>query len=323
MVQAAPQAKRRKLGGFGHRALKCTLSRSSAWELKERSSGVERWGPGTASRLGGPACRHERRSRWFGTGQRGVSALETAQAAPRAAVGAGLRARGCAAAARMVPRNPAARKAAQVKVRSKFCAKNVEAATSSKLALAEELATLGGCEPIYSLTEVTLLTVAKALDSAGYMSASSFFAEVRHIELDFAISPALDRAFKKVIDAVTRSLGPVKKAPEVKLSAIQHNTDTMIVGTADAYVISLHWLLRADETDGLSLGMASLILHEEVSGPGDVTLRLPTSKTDPRGNGASRMLTCIGELTRCPTPALCGSPPDFPLALVVWLGDRR
>ena len=70
----------------------------------------------------------------------------------------------------------------------------------------------------------------------------------------------------------------------------------MIVGAADAFVISLHWLLRADETEGLSLGMASLILHEEVSGPGDVTLRLPTSKTDPRGNGASRRLTCICEL---------------------------
>ena len=67
----------------------------------------------------------------------------------------------------------------------------------------------------------------------------------------------------------------------------------MIVGAADAYVILLHWLLRADETEGLSLGMESLILHEEVSGPGDVTLRLPTSKTDQRGNGASRRLTCI------------------------------
>ena len=102
--------------------------------------------------------------------------------------------------------------------------------TSSKLALAEELATLGGCEPIYPLTEVSLLTVAGALDSAGYRSASSYIAELRlrHLEPDFAISPALDRAFKKVVDAVTRGVGPVKKAPEVKLSAIQHNIDTMI-----------------------------------------------------------------------------------------------
>ena len=85
---------------------------------------------------------------------------------------------------------------------------------------------------------------------------------------------------------MTRGLGTVKKAPEVKLSAIKHDLDTLIVVSSDAYVISLHWLLRADETQSLSLGMTSL-------GPGDVTLWLPTSKTDPRGNGASRRLTCI------------------------------
>ena len=61
-------------------------------------------------------------------------------------------------------------------------------------------------------------------------------------------------------------------------------------------MISLHWLLRADEAEGLSLEMTSLFLHEGMSGPGDITLRLPMSKTDPRGNGASRRLTCICKL---------------------------
>ena len=138
-----------------------------------------------------------------------------------------------------------------------------------------------------------MLTVAGALDSAGYRSALSYVAELRlrHVELDFVISQALAQAFKKVNDAVTRGSGPVKKAPAVKLSTIKHDTDTLIVGSADAYVISLHWLLRADETEGLSLGKTSLFLHEGMSGPGDVTLRLPTSKTDPRGNGASRRPT--------------------------------
>ena len=223
----------------------------------------------------------------------------------------------CAATARRVARDPAARKAAQVKVRSKFYAKNVETTKSSKLALAEELATLGGCEPIYRLSEVTLLTFAGALDGAGYRSASSYIAELRlrHVELDCAISPALDRAFKKVNDAVTRGLSPVEKAPEVKLSTIKHDTDTLI---ADAHVISLHWLLRADETEDQSSRMTSLFLHEGMSGPGDVTLRLPTSETDPRGNGASRRLTCILYVAR-----LCSSPPGFSFVLVVRLGDRR
>ena len=147
----------------------------------------------------------------------------------------GSRVRGCAETARWVARDPAARKAAQVKVRSKFYAKNVETMNSSKLALAEELATLSGCEPFYPRSEATLLTVAGALDSAGYRSASSYIAELRlrHVELDFAMSPALDRAFK-VNGAVTRGPGPVKKALEVKLSAIKHDTD-LIVGSADAF----------------------------------------------------------------------------------------
>ena len=225
-----------------------------------------------------------------------------------------LRVRGSAATARWVARDPTARKAAQVKVRSKFYAKNVETTKSSKLALAEELATLGGCEP-------TLLTVAGALDSR---SASSYIAELRlrHVELDFVISPALDWAFKKVNDAVTRGLGPVKKPPEVKLSTVEHDTDTLIVGSADASVISLHWLLRADETEGLSLGMTSLFLHEGM-------FRLPTSETDPKGNGASRRLTCICKLPfggrhfARSLPRLCTSPPGFSSVLVVWLGDRR
>ena len=118
---------------------------------------------------------------------------------------------------------------------------------------------------MYPLSEATLLTVVGALDSAGKRSASSYIAELRlrHVELDFAISLALDRAFKNFNDAVTR--GPVKKAPEVKLSAIKHDTDTLIVGSADAYVISLYWLLRADEAEGLSLELTSLFLHEGMS----------------------------------------------------------
>ena len=169
---------------------------------------------------------------------------------------------------------------------------------------------MGGCEPIYPLCRETLLTVAGALDKAGYRSAPAYIAELRlrHIELDFAISPALDRTFKKVNDAITRGLGPAKKAPEVKLSAIQYTVASSVVGAADAYVVSLHWLFRADETENLLLSKTSLVLHDSRTDPGDVTLRVPTSKTDPRGNCASRRLACICKLIAGmgdPTPDAC------------------
>ena len=260
------------MGNSSHGALKCTLS--PRWN-------EESPGPKIAPDRSLLDCEN---------------AQKAAQNAPESAREIGSRGRGCAETARWVARDPAAQKAAQVKVRSKFYAKNVETTKSSKLALPEELATLGGCEPDYPFSETTLLKVAGALDSAGYTSASSYIAElrIRHVELDFAISPTLDPASKKINDAVTRGPGPVKKAPEVKLSAIKHDADTLIVGSADAHVISLHWLLRADEAEGLSLEMTSLFLHEGMSGPRNVTLRLPMSKRDLGGNRAS--LTCICKL---------------------------
>ena len=208
------------------------------------------------------------------------------------------RARGCAATARSVARDPGARKLAQDKARAKFYAKNVETVKSCKLALAEDLAHLGGVKVLYPLSEETLLIVAGALDSAGYRSASSYLSELRlqHIELDFAISPALERTFKKVNDAVTRGMGPAKKAPEVKLSAIDHSAVTAVVGAADAYVIAVHWLLRSDEVVGMSLSEGVLTFHEDEADQGEVTLRLPTSKSDQQGAGVARRLACICDM---------------------------
>ena len=184
---------------------------------ERRCTKVERGVSRITSQLCGSACKHKKNAPDRSTQDCDASGnvQKTAQIAPESAREIGLRLRGCAATSRWVARDPAAREAAQVEVRSKFYAKNVETTKSSKLALAEELAILGGCEPIYHLSEVTLLTVAGALDSAGYRSASSYIAELRlrHVELDFAISLALNRTFKKVNDAVSRGFGPVKKAP--------------------------------------------------------------------------------------------------------------
>ena len=147
-VQAAPQAqKRRKLGGFGHRALKCTLLRSSAWELRSEVPGWNEaarelhqgWVVPLAGTKGDPGGSAQ-------GGEASGSVQETAQAAPGPAGWSGLRARGCAAVARMVARDPAARKAAQVEVRSKFHAESRHGQVFGNWPLAEELATLGGCD---------------------------------------------------------------------------------------------------------------------------------------------------------------------------------
>ena len=146
--------KRSKLGDFGHSVLKCTLSRSSIWELR---SDVPRWNeesPGLHRSWVVPACKHKRTlqmvRRRIAKRQGAYRKLHKLRPGQPGAMVCGREGapRPHAGVARDLGSFPCCwgRKAGQVKMRSKFYAKNVETAKSSKLALAEELATLGGCE---------------------------------------------------------------------------------------------------------------------------------------------------------------------------------
>ena len=98
---------------------------------------------------------------------------------------------------------------------------------------------------------------------------------------------------------IPRGLGPADKAPEVFLDRVIFDAESSqalpILGAVDSLLVSIGWLLRSAETLFLRYSDEYVILHDpEATGAvGDVTLRLPVSKTDCRGNGASRRLTCI------------------------------
>ena len=132
LVQAAPQASRR-----GTWAALVTVH-CSIWELR---GDVPRWNeesPGLHLSWVVPlACPKNARNRPLQDCTSSENVQKTAQIAPESAREIGSRVRGCAATARSIARDPAARKAAQVKVRSKFYAKNVETTKSSKLTLHE------------------------------------------------------------------------------------------------------------------------------------------------------------------------------------------
>ena len=109
--------KRRKLGGFGH-------SRSSILKLRSEKP---RWSESPKLHLSWVVPLASTKNATNGSAQdceASGSVQKIAQAAPGSASGKGLRARGCAATARRVARDLAARKAAQVKVRSKFSLRN-------------------------------------------------------------------------------------------------------------------------------------------------------------------------------------------------------
>ena len=126
--------KREKLGDFGHSALKCTLSRSSMWELR---GDVPRWNeesPGLhLSWVVSLACPKNAPDRPFQGCKSSENVQKTAQITPESAREIGSRVRGYAATARWIAPDLAARKVAQVKVRSKFYAKNVETTKSFKI----------------------------------------------------------------------------------------------------------------------------------------------------------------------------------------------
>ena len=205
------------------------MSRSSVWELRGE---LPRWNeesPGLRLSWVVPLAGPKKHSRSSVTGLQIVrERSETAQIAPESAREIGSRVRGCAETARWVARDPAARKAAQVKVRSKCYAKKVETMNSSKLALAEELATLSGCEPFYPRSEATcsrslVRLIVQAMGRHHPISLSCDYDMLSWTSRRHRRSMAF-----KVNDAVTRGPGPVKKALEVKLSAIKHDTDTLL-----------------------------------------------------------------------------------------------
>ena len=193
---------------------------------EKRSSGVERGGEGNFSRLLARRAVQVVRHR---AARRQGAYRKLHKQRPGQPGRCGLRARRCAAAARMVARDPAARGSCSGQSAVQIQREERRDGQIFEMALAEELATLDGCEPACPLTEVTLLTVAGALDSAGCRSASSQIAELglRHAELDFAISPALDRAFKMVHRRCYEGLRPCQESTQVEAFGhpAQHRLD--------------------------------------------------------------------------------------------------
>eukprot|EP00972_Heterocapsa_arctica_P063757 9406589-Heterocapsa_arctica.AAC.1 len=150
-----------------------------------------------------------------------------------------------------------------------------------------------------------LIVVAAALDKGGFRSGFSYVLELklRHVELNFPIPPALGRCIDKVKAALGRGVGPPDKAPEVLF--LDFNFDEAhlddagdILGNMDSLLVACGWLLRSAELCGLRCSPRFVEPHGSIFQPAgvDVTLKLPLSKTDQTGIGASRRLACICEL---------------------------
>ena len=171
----------------------------------------------------------------------------------------------------------------------------------SKRRLAIELAqVVGGDWWVPPLTEYVVLGVAAALKAAGLRTAASLVNELKlwHVEQGHAVSDSLNRLLWLAKKSVSRNLGPVKRALEVKIMDLegalwQCSWHMDICEPVLAYAWAVIFMLRCAEVAAVRWSHVSVDKAKKF-----VTLRIPISKTDQTGWGVRRTLGCCG-LRRC------------------------
>ena len=149
--------------------------------------------------------------------------------------------------------------------------------------------------------------VAAALDQAKLQSAEQYLAELKWIQVESGLqwNEALERRLVLCKRALKRTIGPEKRAMEVKITDISDekwfrtvNKGKSPVRTAWSYAWACIWMLRSVEAAGVQVDHVSLEWKLK-----QVKLFIPRSKKDQQGKGASRTLQCcnLQECSRsCP-----------------------
>ena len=181
---------------------------------------------------------------------------------------------------------------------------NFLAASSSKgqavrraeiLALARRVAKT---ENVFPLAKATVVGVAAALRSAGFLSGSLYLRELKllHVEEGLEIAAWLDRCFKQCSRALDRGKGPTKRAPEAPTAAIPVESILMENSAKKSsrwpglsYAWACAWMLREIE---LSKMKPSHIKRDPLKR--QVSIYIPLSKTDQGGKGVRRTIGCCG-----------------------------
>lgn len=189
----------------------------------------------------------------------------------------------------------------------KFAASN-KASQESRAKWWPDKAQAMGWEP-YPLTPQkidilgALLKVGQYRSSALYLSA----AKQAHVQLGFAWSEQNEQAVKDALRSCLRGIGPDKQCPALGLAKVFQLGDLDPVKGGPRFpretvIVFAHFACREMEA---SCRRRSDISFEEGEGCGVVSLWLPTSKTDPKGNGLLRRqgCTCSVESIRCPVKA--------------------
>ena len=205
--------------------------------------------------------------------------------------------RGSLAKALELAKKPKDLKKAKETFVKRFLAANTLAAKNSKRNKVTEIAKAAGCGKVFPLSRDIIITVGTALDEAKIQSGDQYINELKlmHIEDGHDWNAPLERQLFLVKKALQRHKGPEQRAKEVKPEGISELTwearFTKFRGherPAWSYAFACIWMLRAAEAAKVKV-MHLRLDHLTKT----VSLVIPFSKTDQRGKGATRTLTCM------------------------------
>ena len=180
---------------------------------------------------------------------------------------------------------------------NKFNAVSSLGPKESKAKLVNELLqAIEGSRMAYPLSVDSLKMLAATLLKAGYKSAEQYLGEakLRHVELGFKWTEQLDLAMRRCKAAVTRGMGPRKRAPELpqtrmwNMMASPDPPRTVVKWSKELFLFAAIWMLRCAE-------LIKLRAKDIVVNPAEktVTLMWKESKTDQKAGGVSRVLQCV------------------------------
>ena len=153
----------------------------------------------------------------------------------------------------------------------------------------------GGGE-VLPLSAESLKYLAATLWKSGYGSAELYIVEAKlmHVEEGYEWTSQLDLMLKRCKRGVSRNLGPRKKANEVPTEKRMLARETPspakspIHFAKELFFFAMVWMLRGIEL--VRMLISDVTVNSAMK---TVTLFLRSSKTDQRGRGISRVLSCV------------------------------
>ena len=233
-----------------------------------------------------------------------------------------------------IAKDPAALDSAVERFRGIAYAPGSTASKSTRARLWKDFAKAHSIDE-FPFTVDKIMAFASALREAGYRSGYFYLCEVQqlHVRMGYEVTGPMQVAMADAKRGLERGIGAPTRSAEVRAEwwnqlqeKIQrgevelHRRGAGPRGGLHTWGFGTAWLLRELELAMLDVH-ADTIKIDDVTG--HATVRIATSKADPRGRGASRTIACSCSGRSSPSCGACCAKVLLSLAMEAWGGDRQ